>query len=158
MNVRAWMWWGIGGLLVLAGGVVMTLPRGVRNNNPLNIRHVEGQVWRGAIGHDGAFVKFGTPEDGYRAAAVILNKYFHSYALRSVASIIGRWAPSSENDTEDYVRTVERRLAEAGYSAGPWTPGEFVQVTPALMDAMTRVEQGRQPWTLAQIEAGIARA
>ena len=50
------------------------LPRGLRNNNPLNIRK-GAQRWQGQTGNDGAFCIFESMEYGYRAAFRLLHTY-----------------------------------------------------------------------------------
>ena len=85
--------------------------RGIRNNNPLNIRHSKDR-WVGALINqtDKAFVQFETMAYGYRAAWKTLEsywKYFHDLPKPfNVRNIISRWAPPSENATESYIRTV----------------------------------------------------
>src|SRR5574337_804815 len=84
----------------------MTPSRGIRNNNPGNIRK-SSEPWRGLAAakdqKDPAFFTFETPEWGIRAMAVILRTYQTKYGLRTIRAIIGRWAPSAENDTDAYV-------------------------------------------------------
>lgn len=89
---------------------VNQLPRGIRNNNPLNIRI--GNVWLGEVTNptDLEFEQFVSMEYGLRAAFVLLRRYINHYKLTTVAQIISRWAPRSENDTVKYVDTVCRRL------------------------------------------------
>lgn len=161
-----WIIVGIGALLIVAGGVgVAVLTRAERNNNPLNIRESSdgGDQWQGerASDDDADFEEFETIEAGYRAAAKILRKYFYTYKLATIAAMIGRWAPPSENDTGAYIVSVLESLKKAGYTMGGgqvMNSNAFERILPHLLDAMTRVEVGRQPWTLAQIEAGISQA
>ena len=53
---------------------MVRLARGLRNNNPGNIRRVRGQRWRGQCPEqqDPAFVQFTSPEWGYRATMTAL--------------------------------------------------------------------------------------
>ncbi len=91
-----------------------TLPRGVRNCNPGNIR-------RSAVRYLGEIVPSGDPEFrqfrsmawGFRALFVLLDTYRRRYGLRTVAQIIARWAPPSENRTEAYIRRVAAALGRA---------------------------------------------
>lgn len=78
--------------------------RGVRNANPGNIRKSKDQ-WEGAIGDDGAFVIFDSPESGVRALAKNLQSYGRQ-GYDSIEKIINRWAPPSENDTRSYIDSV----------------------------------------------------
>ena len=84
------------------------LPRGIRNNNPLNIRR-SGDKWQGlkTLQEDKEFFQFETIEWGWRAAFVILCKtYYGKYKLRTIRDIVTRWAPPKENNTEAYIRHV----------------------------------------------------
>lgn len=78
--------------------------RGVRNSNPGNIRKSKDQ-WEGAIGDDGAFVIFDSPESGVRALAKNLQSYGRQ-GYDSIEKIINRWAPPNENDTKAYIDSV----------------------------------------------------
>ena len=81
-------------------------PRGIRNNNPLNIRI--GNVWLGEVKEntDGEFEQFTSMLYGLRAAIVLLRRYICHYHLSTIAQIISRWAPSSENNTRQYINYV----------------------------------------------------
>ena len=88
----------------------MSLPRGIRNHNPLNIRRSKDQ-WQGlrATQTDAAFCQFETMEYGWRAAFMLLTRtYYHKYRLYTIRAIISKWAPSSENDTSAYIANVSR--------------------------------------------------
>lgn len=83
-----------------------TIPRGFRNNNPCNIR--KGGNWQGldTPPDDGEFCRFTSLAYGFRAALKLLRTYYNKYGLRTVDSIIRRWAPESENNTAYYIRIV----------------------------------------------------
>ena len=78
--------------------------RGVRNANPGNIRKSKDQ-WEGAVGDDGSFVIFDSPESGVRALAKNLQSYGRQ-GYDSIEKIINRWAPPNENDTQAYIDSV----------------------------------------------------
>ena len=87
-------------------------PRGLRNNNPLNIRR-SGDKWQGlkALQEDREFFQFETMAYGWRAAFVILCRtYYKKYGLKTITDIIYRWAPPKENNTEAYIRRVTDRI------------------------------------------------
>src|SRR5262245_58187606 len=90
----------------------MTPTRGERNNNPGNLREVDGVHWVGerATDDDPAFEEFNTPEDGIRALAKTLLSYQRKHGLRTVTGIITRWAPSNENNTIAYIDAVARSM------------------------------------------------
>jgi hypothetical protein len=80
-------------------------PRGIRNNNPLNIRH-NADVFQGEIkGNDKSFKTFSSMPYGYRAAFVTLATYL-SRGQNTIEKIIAKWAPPNENDTEKYIANV----------------------------------------------------
>lgn len=85
------------------------LPRGIRNNNPLNIRK-SASKWVGKItpGSDAEFEQFDTLEHGIRAAALIIRTYITKYKCNTPEAIIARWAPASENNTKDYIAYVTK--------------------------------------------------
>ncbi|OOE92991.1 hypothetical protein BZG76_06015 [Salinivibrio sp. AR647] len=80
--------------------------RGIRNKNPLNIEYSKHNDWHGQIGHDGRFAIFSSPVYGFRAAARIIANYREKYGLDTLAGVIGRWAPKSENNTAAYIGYV----------------------------------------------------
>ena len=86
------------------------LPRGIRNNNPLNIRRSKDQ-WKGLskTQNDRSFCQFESLEYGWRAAFYLLTRtYYHKYRLYTIRGIISKWAPTCENDTRSYVQNVSR--------------------------------------------------
>ena len=86
-----------------------TIPRGIRNNNPLNIRI--GNAWLGerANPNDPAFEQFVAMEYGIRAGFVLLRRYIRHYKRTNITAIIEVWAPRSENDTQTYIHVVSKR-------------------------------------------------
>lgn len=81
-------------------------PRGIRNNNPLNIR--VGNNWKGEVSKptDHTFEQFAEMKWGVRAAFIVLNNYISRHKLNTIAKIIQRWAPNNENNTKRYIETV----------------------------------------------------
>ncbi len=121
------------------------MTRGLRNNNPLNIRKVPGTRWQGEVlplrgsgegAGDKSFVQFESLEWGIRAAFCILDTYRRKYKAVCVEDIIARWAPPSENATSEYIRTVCRLTGFGGKE-------RLVEdQIPALVHAMAFVECG----------------
>ena len=122
--------------------------RGIRNNNPLNIRHSADQ-WQGARTQqtDPSFVQFESMAYGYRAAWKVLETYWNHFTGHGLAfnvrSIISRWAPPKENDTENYIRTVLRISGLGGMENLP-QPSRMMETEALvkLMGAMTCMECG----------------
>lgn len=85
------------------------IPRGIRNNNPLNIRI--GNKWQGEVKNptDKAFEQFISMEYGLRAGFIILRRYIRNYGRNTIARIVAAWAPANENNTRAYVLAVSKR-------------------------------------------------
>ena len=134
------------------------MKRGIRNNNPLNIRHSADQ-WEGmrAEQTDPAFVQFETMAYGYRAAWKTLesySKYFHDLPKAfNVRNIIMRWAPPTENDTDNYIRTV-LSLTGLGGNENLTQPSRATgyERLELLVRAMTTIECGI-PYKEVDVEA-----
>lgn len=130
--------------------------RGVRNNNPGNIR-LSSNKWVGQTGDDGAFAKFATPEHGIRA----LGKNLLSYARQGFVTpeqIINRWAPPEDNnDTQAYIEYVSDYLGVA-----PNQPLDLTNLDTLthLSTAIMYKENGRNRvnYTDEQIATGIQSA
>jgi hypothetical protein len=87
------------------------LPRGIRNNNPGNIR-LSPTRWQGqrSFQFDPAFVEFVDPVMGIRALMRLLLTYHYRHGLDTVESLINRYAPPHENATDAYIHQVAQRL------------------------------------------------
>lgn len=85
------------------------IPRGIRNNNPLNIR-VSKNKWVGKVkaSTDPAFEQFAHMYLGIRAGFVILRNYIKKYKRNTIRKIVSAWAPSIENNTAKYIETVAK--------------------------------------------------
>jgi hypothetical protein len=130
-------------------------PRGIRNNNPGNIRH--GDKWQGmrAEQTDPDFVQFDSPENGIRALAKVLLAYQSKHGLRTVAQIIARWAPPSENNTAAYIAAVARSMRVDPDK--PLVLTDRAALAP-LMRAIIAHENGIHPYTAEQMNLGMSRA
>ena len=93
----------------------MAIPRGIRNNNPLNICRSKDH-WQGLSVQqtDALFCQFEKLEYGWRAAFHLLTRtYYHKYRLFTIRAIINKWAPPNENATSQYVDHVCRLVGMA---------------------------------------------
>lgn len=134
------------------------LPRGIRNNNPGNIKRT-GIAWDGLANAnemtefqriESVFCVFREPIWGLRAMARILYTYQRHYGLTSVESIIARWAPASDNNkTDAYINFVANRMGITSNQSFQFT--DKGKATP-MIAAMISVENGMQPYTMQQIE------
>jgi len=89
------------------------VPRGIRNNNPLNIR--KGNNWQGERHpqSDKDFEEFESMQYGIRAGFKLIKKYMSGYngltkKFNTIELIIKRWAPPSENATQRYIDYVSK--------------------------------------------------
>lgn len=73
-----------------------------KTKNPLNIRYVSSNDWKGQTSSYCGFCVFKSADYGYRAAFVLICSYIRK-GYNTVSSIITRWAPPTENDTETYI-------------------------------------------------------
>ena len=121
-----------------------SLPRGLRNNNPGNIRYGKFAQGQGAIGKDsGGFAIFQSAEDGLRALGELLRSYARR-GLNTVRGVINRWAPPTENDTGAYVGAVAKRLGVGEDQALNMSDPKVIA---GLSAEITRHENGRNPFS-----------
>jgi hypothetical protein len=132
---------------------VKPTPRGIRNRNPGNIRRGRDR-WKGlsTTQADPAFCVFEAPIWGIRAMAVILRNYQRRHRLRTLAQIVGRWAPATENDTAAYLDAVARRLRLSPRVGLDLNEGSILR---DLIAAVIHHENGIQPYDLDTIDAAI---
>lgn len=123
----------------------MNTPRGIRNNNPGNIRW--GDDWKGLVPKsqrtDKSFCQFTAPEYGIRAMIVILRNYQRKHGLNTITGIISRWAPANENNTQAYIDSVAKSTGVA--------PDQFIHTDDSrfmmkLLQAIIQHENGVQPY------------
>lgn len=136
--------------------------RAQRNSNPGNVE--AGQEWQGLMPRaqmtpdqaaEARFAVFESPKWGFRALGIILLNYVRLHGLTTIRQIIGRWAPSIENDTGSYVTAVAR-----GVGVGPDTPLDFTKpdLLAALAKAIAIHEAGSWLFNDDDLESGIHMA
>lgn len=116
------------------------IPRGIRNNNPLNIRI--GNTWLGEVTNptDNEFEQFEHVCYGLRAGFILLKRYINRYRLNTIEKIISRWAPGNENNTLSYIDKVAKSM-----NIDPDTPLRYEDKNRmcALVYEMVYVENGQ---------------
>lgn len=117
------------------------LPRGIRNNNPLNIRI--GNVWLGEVKNptDPNFEQFISMTYGVRAAFVLMRRYIRHYHRTTIPEVIAAWAPASENNTTAY---IDRVSSISGIPVDETLEFENQDQMERLIDAMVQVECGQR--------------
>lgn len=130
------------------------IPRGIRNNNPLNI--VKGTRWQGLRDEqtDARFCQFVSMAFGWRAALVIIRNYilgnnYSKMKFNTIAKIVRRWAPESENDTLSYIKRVSTAVGIHENEVIEW---KNRRVICDIVKAMAYVETGVL-FDVAQIES-----
>lgn len=126
-------------------------PKGVRNNNPGNIR-IDSSQWQGMVplnqNTDGAFHQFVDMAHGMRAHMKVLQAYQQKHGLDTIRKIVRRWAPygDGKNNPDNYANFVAK---EVGIS--PDAPINIIANTEVLAKvahAMAIQENGWQ-WEAA---------
>lgn len=119
------------------------VPRGLRNNNPLNLR-ISPTPWVGklAVNTDGSFEQFDTLHNGIRAA--VLN--YRTRLIRSCSRcpvlrlLVASWAPAA--DGNDVARYVDAVASISGVSTADFLDYRDRQQTCRVLQAMAVVEVG----------------
>jgi len=131
-------------------------PRGIRNNNPGNIRS-NGTPWQGLDNpdSDGAFARFKSPAWGIRALARTLITYQDKHGIDTVQGIIDRWAPPSENDTDSYADFVR---VGVGVSKGRKINVHQYEVMLPMVRSIITYENGSMPYSDQEVDHGLTLA
>ena len=126
-------------------------PRGLRNNNPGNIKRSKvcfiGEVRPSS---DTVFKQFESMAYGYRAMFMLLHTYDLKLGLNTIESIINRYAPNSENNTAAYVKRVSEL---SGVPATSRFSSTNVDIMPHIVAAMSYHENGI-PAAMKDVEKG----
>lgn len=127
------------------------MARGLSNNNPGNIR-ISGTKYQGEIqpSKDRAFKQFESMAYGYRAMFMLLYTYQKRHGLRTIRQMISRWAPPTENHTDNYIDCVAK-WSGTGADIGIDTLTKSAMVP--IVAAMSRMENGVKA-VMADVEAG----
>jgi len=127
------------------------IPRGLRNNNPGNIR-ITKDKWKGLrpVQEDKEFFQFSDMKWGYRALIRTLQNYHRLHGCRTIADYINRWAPEHENNTSGYISRVCKEMQVPT----TYVPDVEDKTTMcAFAAAISQVENG-VPAVMSDIEAG----
>jgi|TARA_B100000513_G_scaffold192709_1_gene119267 hypothetical protein len=130
------------------------LPRGIRNKNPGNIKL--GTNWDGLADEqsDPVFCVFKEAVWGIRALMRILLTYRFTHNRKNIDSIIKRWAPPSENDTDAYIVFVSKKM---GIEPMEIIDNSIEAYLP-LVKAIIQMENGMQPYDDELIVEGMYKA
>jgi len=132
------------------------LSRGMRNNNPGNLRRTK-DPWQGLAEQqtDESFFVFKSPIYGIRALARTLISYQDDHDLHTIGQIINRWAPTNENDTAAYIKDV---CEDTGFVADKTLDMHTYDDLKSVLLAILHHENGQQPYTASQIDKALVLA
>ena len=124
----------------------MSMPRGIRNNNPGNIDRNPNNKWLGLAtdqSSDKRFCVFVAPEYGIRALIKLIQNYAKQ-GNNTIRKIINKYAPSNENNTGVYIKQVCEAVGSS--------PDDILDLssyipTSKLVKAIIRHENGVQPYS-----------
>jgi len=128
--------------------------RGIRNNNPGNIKDF-GIPWEGLAGKDNAdFCKFKSAHYGLRALSRdMITKIGNG--VNTVDKIISKHAPPNENDTSSYIKHVAQIVSNGDRHKVL----KADEVTLALLvKTIVKHENGKMPYSDAEIIAAVRDA
>lgn len=140
----------------MAGGTAVYYKvRGLRNNNPGNIRYNPANDWKGQTGYDGTpdkpgFAVFSHAKWGIRAIGKTIDSYKRRGVL-SVEQIITEWAPGHENNTAAYIASVR---SKTGWPRGYVPVREEGDYLP-LVKAIITHENGMNPFSDSEITGAL---
>lgn len=124
-------------------------PKGIRNNNPGNLRFA-GQS--GAMNDGSGFAAFDSPLEGLIALKNQLMRYFTGKTfgrkLQTIRDIISHYAPKNENDTDAYIQAVAAMMHISPDAALNLQNPQMMQ---ALMNSIVQYENGRNPYSQAML-------
>jgi hypothetical protein len=134
------------------------LTRGERDNDPGNLRR-DATPWLGLVPladcAEKVFCTFDTPVNGIRALCRVLLTYQRIDGCRTLAQVVGRYAPSTENDTQAYLADV---AARAGIDAGEALDLERAAELAEIARAIIIHENGRCIYDADTINKAVSLA
>jgi hypothetical protein len=122
--------------------------RGLRNNNPGNIKKT-AERWSGEVaGTDPVFKTFKSPEAGIKAMSSLLTHYADK-GINTVNQLVRRW---SSTDQRGYINHITTRL---GIDPNEPINLKDKNIRGAIMEAMIEFENGRNPYGQSTIMGAI---
>jgi hypothetical protein len=145
------------GVLLLVGGggyAVYTMTRGLRNNNPFNLEDDGVTAWEGLATprNDGPYLVFTNASYGIRAGGKNVSNYVLLDGISpTIAELITRFAPPTENDTAAYIADVASQLGVDPNAALNIPGGDLLPLAKAIISH----ENGLNPYSDAMIAAAL---
>jgi hypothetical protein len=127
--------------------VTDSTPRGIRNNNPLNLKYIAGDPYEGQTGQDAnGFGIYSSWQLGVRAAGQQLTKNFASGAT-TIFSLVDSWSTTDQTTYQNYV------AAQLGVGVATplvWPDDELRYVMAAIS-----FENGENPYSSMDVQAAL---
>jgi uncharacterized protein (TIGR02594 family) len=125
--------------------------RNWRNNNPGNLEYGDFAKSKGAIGTDGRFAIFPSPEAGRAAKSQLLFEG-KRYKDNTIEGAISAYAPPNENNTAAYISNVSKSLG-----LPPTTKMSSLNEDQrkVLLDAIQKQEGGVRPGKIETLKEGL---
>lgn len=114
---------------------------GFQINNPMNLRYIAQNPFRGQTGNYNGYGEYDTLSDGVRAGYLNLTNDYFNIGLNTLNTIIPKYAPASDNNNvQAYVSDVANRMGIAADEPIAW-PQDAV----SMVQAIVWHEQGQNP-------------
>lgn len=136
--------------------------RGIRTNNPGNLRAVVGgEWWHGQTGVDEwGMCVFASPAAGFRALCLTIVAYQTKHGCDTIRKILYRFAPPDKggdnNDTTAYIADVCKKIGVAPDDIMNFV--EDPERMTELAEAICTHENGSQPWPPEMVASVVASA
>jgi hypothetical protein len=112
---------------------IKNLPRGLRNNNPGNLR-ISNIKWQGKVPNnlntDKAFEQFSSLHYGIRAMLTDVANDITIKKFNTLTKLINSYAPPTENDTVNYINFVSKQTN--------LQPNQTINITPDILSKIVK--------------------
>lgn len=133
--------------------------RGLTLLNPMNLMTTPAFTWKGELkpttDPDGRLCQFDNITDGIRAGALNLLAYNIKDGCKTIRQIITRYAPASENPTDNYIAFISDWV---GVDSDEQIDLATLAIIYAVISGIIHFEQGANACKPAQIQQGITEA
>ena len=117
-------------------------PRGIRNDNPGNIRWSHAMTWEGeCCTDDDGFIIFNTPADGLKALATLLTTYQVREHIHTITDLVARYAPAGVVAEDSYAGFISEVVG-----VGRSERIDIIALMTMIMRAMVWFENGQNPY------------
>lgn len=124
-----------------------SVPEGIRNNNPLNLKFVSADPYDGQTGQDAnGYGVYSTWQYGVRAAGKQLDK-FYNQGKTTVRELATAWSTTGHPNYENYVAA---QIGVTPDTTLPWPDDQLGYVMAAI-----HFENGENPYSQSDVRAAL---